>query len=275
MLRKPFLVSLLLWCLVQPSALADDNAESLVIGDSFIIESKILDEARRINVFTPSYYGEPINEPMPVIYMPDGGVNEDFVHIAGLVNVLVMNGSMRPFRLVGIENTERRRDLTGPTDNPEDRKIAPRVGGSAAFRKFLREELMPQIKARYSSTEEAAIVGESLAGLFVVETLVKEPALFDHYIAIDPSLWWNRRALLNNAAQWKDEKFAGKSLYFAASSEPDIAETANLLAEQLQNTPGTALNWHHAPMPEETHASIYHPAALQAFRKVFARRQGE
>ena len=54
--------------------------------------------------------------------------------MAGLVQVLVGNGTMRPFLLVGIENTERRRDMTGPTQNAEDRKIAPRVGGSAAFR---------------------------------------------------------------------------------------------------------------------------------------------
>ena len=27
--------------------------------------------------------------------------------------------------------------------------------------------------------------------------------------------------------------------------------------------------WHSEPMPEETHATIYHPAALRAFRAVF------
>ena len=121
--------------------------------------------------------------------MPDGGMAEDFVHIAGLVQVSVGNQTMRPFLLVGIENTERRRDMTGPTQNAGDRRIAPRVGGSAAFRKFLREELMPQIKQHYRTTSETAVVGESLAGLFVVETLLREPDLFDTYIAIDPSLW--------------------------------------------------------------------------------------
>ena len=56
--------------------------------------------------------------------MPDGGMEEDFPHVAGLVQVLTGNGTMRPFLLVGIENTERRRDLTGPTENVEDKKIA-------------------------------------------------------------------------------------------------------------------------------------------------------
>lgn len=70
----------------------------------------------------------------PVLYMPDGGIEEDFLHVAGLVQVSVGNGTMRPFILVGIENTARRRDLTGLTTRAEDKKIAPKVGGSAAFR---------------------------------------------------------------------------------------------------------------------------------------------
>ncbi len=60
---------------------------------------------------------------MPVLYMLDGGVDEDFLHVAGLVQVLVSNGGMRPFMLVrGFRNTARRRDMTGPTSNAEDMK---------------------------------------------------------------------------------------------------------------------------------------------------------
>src|SRR5262249_14962133 len=156
---------------------------------------------RRINVHMPPGYADSSGARLPVLYMPDGGLAEDFLHIAGLVQVSVSNGTMRPFLLVGIENTERRRDLTGPTDNEEDKKIAPRVGGSKAFRKFIREELMPQVKSRYRTTNETAIIGESLAGLFVVETFLLEPALFDTYIAVDPSLWWNNQKLVAEAGE--------------------------------------------------------------------------
>ncbi len=45
---------------------------------------------------------------------------------------------------------------------------------------------MPEMRGRYRTTGETAIVGESLAGLFVVETFLLEPDLFDTYIAIDP-----------------------------------------------------------------------------------------
>ncbi len=128
-----------------------DPATPLVIGDTFTLTSKVLGESRRINVYTPPGLADP-SAALPTLYMPDGGVSEDFLHVAGLVQIGAINGTMRPFRLVGIENTERRRDLTGPTENVEDKKIAPRVGGSAAFRKFLKDELMPVIRERYHTT---------------------------------------------------------------------------------------------------------------------------
>ena len=190
---------------------------------------------------------------------------EDFLHIAGLVQVLVGNGSMRPFLLVGIENTQRRRDLTGPTEDEEDRKIAPQVGGSAAFRTFIRSELMPAINARYRTTSETAIIGESLAGLFVVETLFLEPDLFDTYIAFDPSVWWNNGAVLKRKVPAGDRK---KMLYLAASIDDRDGLTRRLTLLLRKSAPPN-LTWHYERMSGETHATIYHPAAITALRWLF------
>jgi hypothetical protein len=197
----------------------------LTMGETFTIHSRVLGETRRINVYLPYTYADSSRPSLPVLYMPDGGIAEDFLHVAGLVQVSVGNGTMRPFLLVGIENTARRRDLTGPTTKADDRKIAPVVGGSAAFRRFIRTELMPAVKAQYRTTGETAIVGESLAGLFVVETYLLEPGLFDTYIAFDPSLWWNGGALVDSAGP-RLGAAAGRSLYLASSSQDQIlAET--------------------------------------------------
>jgi len=241
----------------------------LVMGDTFTIESKILHETRRINVYKPAGYTESGDLRLPVLYMPDGGMAEDFLHVAGLVEVLVGDHSMRPFLLVGIENTERRRDLTGPTENEDDKKIAPHVGGSEAFRKFLRDELMPEIEQRYRTTNETAIVGESLAGLFIVETLLREPDLFDTYIALDPSLWWNKQFLVKHASELlRAHPGLSKTLFLATSDEKQIVEDTQSLAKILQASAPPGLHWSYTPMPEETHQTIYHPAALKAFRAV-------
>ena len=251
-------------------ATAADKPSPLVIGETFTLDSKELGEKRRVNVYVPAGYADKPDARFPVLYVLDGGMAEDFLHIAGLAQVCVGNGTMRPFLLVGIENTKRRRDMTGQTENTDDKKIADQVGGSAAFRTFIRDELMPQVRERYRTTKETAVIGESLAGLFVVETFFLEPEMFDTYIAVDPSLWWNDRWLVKGAR----EKLRGlpkleKALYLASSDEKGIAEPTKLLADVLTENAPPGLRWRHEKMPEETHSTIYHPAALRAFRAEF------
>ena len=243
----------------------------LVIGDTFTLDSAALGETRRVNVYAPPGYAESPDQRLPVLYMPDGGLAEDFLHIAGLVEIGAINGTMRPFLLVGIENTQRRRDLTGPTTDERDLAIAPKVGGSAAYRAFLRDELMPRIDATYRTTGETAIVGESLAGLFVVESCLLEPGLFDTCIAIDPSLWWNHASLVEGAeARLRELPGLQGTLFLASSDEPEIAADTARLAGILATSAPAGLKWSYAPLPAETHGTIYHPAALRAFREVFA-----
>jgi predicted alpha/beta superfamily hydrolase len=253
----------------EAQAQAASAAAPLVIGQTFTMQSKVLGETRRLNVYLPAGYAESATQRLPVLYMPDGGLGEDFLHVAGLLQILVADGSMRPFLLVGIENTARRRDLTGPTTSAADLKIAPRVGGSAAFRQFIRQELMPEIQRRYRTTAETAIVGESLAGLFVVETLLLEPALFDTYLAFDPSLWWNNGQLASRApALLQSYKGSPRRAYLATSSQGDTTATRQLAAT-LNREAARGLGGHYRAMPEETHQTVYHPAALWAFRLAF------
>lgn len=59
-----------------------------------------------------------------------------------------------------------------------------------------------------------------------------------------------------------------KTLYLATSSE-DRSDITKALAGVLKQSAPPALRWHYTPMPEETHATIYHPAALRALRLLF------
>jgi len=267
---------LLLTSLAVPQTTrAQAPATPLCIGETFTIPSKVLGETRRLNVYLPPVYRDSATVRLPVLYMPDGGLAEDFLHVAGLVQVLVGNGSIRPFILVGIENTQRRRDLTGPTTNADDKKIAPRVGGSATFRQFIRRELMPAVRQRYRTTAEAALMGESLAGLFTVETLLLEPDLFDTYLAFDPSLWWNNGQLTQQAATLLPAyRGPAKTVYLATSSQGDTAATRHLA--HLLHTPGQSrFTSSYEPLTAETHATIYHPAALRGLRLALKPRLGK
>lgn len=125
------------------------------------------------------------------------------------------------------------------------------------------------MRARYRTTDETAIVGESLAGLFVVETFLLEPELFDIYIAIDPSLWWNDHKMVDGATErlrsWPKLE---KALYFVSSGE-ERGLAVQQFADVLSKNAPARIKWHYEKMPEEKHSTVYHPAALRAFRAVF------
>ncbi|MEP6690846.1 MAG: alpha/beta hydrolase-fold protein [Gemmatimonadaceae bacterium] len=242
------------------------QADPMPAHDTLSVVSRALGERRLVNVHTPPGYSAPAAARFPTLYMPDGGLDEDFPHVVHTVDSLIALGLIRPVIVVGIPNTERRRDLTGPTRIATDSAIAPRVGGSTAFRRFIRDELVPAIRARYRTTEERAIVGESLAGLFVVETFLAEPALFDHYVALDPSVWWNRGALVDSAPMRLVTLDAvPRTLYLASSNVDDIAAGTARLAALVRTAPPRGLALVYAPRPDLTHATIFRavgPAAL-------------
>jgi uncharacterized protein len=242
----------------------------LAIGETFRLPSKVLGETRVINVYVPPDYAAGATR-YPVLYMPDGGIAEDFPHVVGAVDVSIKNGVIRPVIVVGIENTERRRDLVGPTTVAEEREAAPHAGGADRFRAFLRDELKPHIASHYRVTAESAIIGESLAGLFVVETLLVEPALFDAYIAVDPSVWWNQQATVRGAAvRFASWPPAAKQLFVATADYVPTHEALDILLGATRDAAPHGLTIKHVPMPEEQHQTIYPFAALRGIRTVFA-----
>jgi predicted alpha/beta superfamily hydrolase len=273
-MRKPMKWASLFLCtlasvLVAGRAIAAE--ESAAPHTTFTMESKAVAETRRINVYTPPGYEAAGDARFPVLYMPDGGIQEDFPHLSTTIDTAIRAGEMRPLILVGIENTERRRDVTGPTEVEEDRKIAPRVGGSAAFRRFIADELMPEVGRRYRVTDETGVIGESLAGLFIVETFFLQPELFDTWIALDPSLWWNNEELVKKAGERLKARseLRGTTLYLS-SAEKDIAAATARLAEILRANAPAGLSWQHKPRPDLRHDNIYRSVSPQVLRELFA-----
>jgi predicted alpha/beta superfamily hydrolase len=236
--------------------------------ETLSINSMVLGEKRVINVSLPPGYADGSTK-FDVLYMPDGALDEDFPHIVNTVRELIARGEISPVIVVGIPNTVRRRDLTPPTVVETDREIAPVVGGSEKFRRFIRDELFPVIAAKYRVTERRSIIGESLAGLFVLETMLLAPEMFSGFIAFSPSLWWNDHALVRTADQhlgkWNER---GGSLYFAVANENDIRPHTDALAELLTKTQPPGLVWKYAPKPAEQHQTIFRAAKEEGLRTV-------
>lgn len=233
--------------------------------ETFTITSKAIGEARSVNVHLPAGYETAATDSFQVLYMPDGGLHEDFVHIVHAVDSLAAAGAIRPAIVVGIPNTERRRDLTGPTRFKADSEVAARIGGSSAFRTFIADEIIPEIGQRYRVTGERSIIGESLAGLFILETFFETPTLFTHYVALDPSLWWNGGALVG-AVPSRVAAFdsARRSLYLATSHEPSTAEGATRIDSILKAAPPKNLRWGYLYRKDLEHGTIFRALEIPA-----------
>ena len=225
--------------------------------ETFTIKSKHIGEDRIINVWTPQNYKTSIDS-LGVMYMADGGIKEDFPHIANTLSKLIKEKKIKPIILVGIQNTQRRRDLTGFTEVAKDKEIAPIVGGSEKFRTFIKDELFSEIDKRYKTNGQKSIIGESASGLFVMETFFLTPDMFNNYIAFDPSLWWNNHYLVRTAEQHL-EKFTTneKRIWFAGSSAKDVSPYTKELAHILKAQNLKNLKWYYADEPKEKHTTIF------------------
>jgi predicted alpha/beta superfamily hydrolase len=251
------LLSILLLLSLSAGVAAQQITDPIPEHDSFTIESRAVKELRTINVWIPKEYAENADA-LPVLYMLDGGIKEDFPHIANTLSELIAADKIEPILLVGIENTQRRRDLTGPTEVKKDKKIAPVVGESASFRAFVRDELFAEVNKRYRTNTSKGIIGESLAGLFVTETFLLEPDMFDFYIAFDPSLWWNNMYLVKNATQYlANNSGKAKTFWFASSDAKDIVKSTSQLAAVLKERNNDQLIWTYSPEPAEQHSTIF------------------
>lgn len=258
--------------------------EAISIGTSYSIRSQALGEARPINVRLPASYGAQ-GEPRryPVLYLLDGGTDQDFLHIAGLAQHGEISGTFPEFIVVGIPTRRRIFELTFPTQderyftwlraNGQPVEFAS-GGGAARFRRFIAEEIIPFVEANFRTDGRRTLMGESLAGLFVVDTLLRQPALFQDYVAISPSLWWNREELGNRAAELlRANDYEGRRLYLTMASEGGTMERAlHSLLAALRTPAAGELRWVHVDRRNsEHHGSIYHRAALDALRTLHPR----
>ncbi|MEQ1808434.1 MAG: alpha/beta hydrolase-fold protein [Terricaulis sp.] len=234
------------------------------------MQARVLGDARQINIWLPPNYRDEVVR-YPVLYVLDGALDQDFIHVAGLGQLGALSATYETFIIVGVQTRARRHELTA---RPSDLRYAhafPEAGGADDFRRFLAEEVIPFIDGRFRTTGRRTLMGESLAGLFVVDTLLHAPRSFDDFIAISPSVWWDDRALAKAApALLALDGFSGRRLYIAFGNEGGTMQRAIgelRSALEHQNT----LQWTLRDRTlSEIHETIYHGAALDALRTFYA-----
>ena len=180
---------------------------------------------------------------------------------------------------MGIANVVRQRDLTYPTTIEADKKKFPAAGHSNKFIAFIEKELQPFIEKNYKTNTSKTIIGHSLGGLLATEILFTKPNLFNKYIILSPSLWWDNGSLLNRNPVILNDTFTQNiAIYIGVGKEGlvDISETphvmevdADLLAEKLKKTKSKNVTIYFDYLPQEVHETVIHQAVFNALRILY------
>ncbi len=222
------------------NAQVSDSRFLYQVGVLDSLYSEILTEQREIFVQVPDSYNATTNRKYPVVFVLDGGV---FLPNVQMVLDVYSGGFMPEMVVVGVSNRQNRiRDLTtSKASTLYGRPFNQESGEADKFIGFLEQELIPHIEENYPVTNYRTLVGHSHGGLFTIYALLKHPNLFQNYLSIDPSLYWDNQQLLKEApSRLQNEVLSGKSLYFSLSGQlhnqnPEIT-IDNVMDDESEST---------------------------------------
>jgi len=241
-------------------------SNKISIGTVDSVYSKILKENREIWVYVPDNAKNNPKQKYPVVYLLDG--NNYFHSFTGVVSHLSeVNGNaiIPDMIVIGIVNTNRGRDLTISYDSLSNYKPN---GGAELFTSFIEKELIPYIEYHYSTAPYRMLVGHSLGGLFVTNTLLKHTSLFNSYLALDPSFDWDKKKLLlESKSIMANDKFENKSFFLGGSSL--CIESNNEFEAILKSNAPPSLNWTSKYYNEDSHGSIPLIGSYDGLRFIF------
>jgi len=245
------------------------TTQPFVIGETLTWQSDVLKQQRSINIYLPQSYQQKPEKHYPVIYLLDGSADEDFIHVVGLVQFGSFSwiNMLKESIVVGIANKDRKHDMTYPTQIEADKKDFPTSGGSAAFINFISEELQPMINNRYRTTGQNTLIGQSLGGLLATEVLFKHPEMFDNYLIVSPSLWWDNASILEHETTLD---LKGKSVFIAVGKEgPLMEKAASDLNMTLKKHVAANTRLKHQYFESLDHGDTLHLAAYAGFEFLF------
>ncbi|MBK7394697.1 MAG: hypothetical protein IPI64_15615 [Chloracidobacterium sp.] len=246
------------------SANAQPQLVASVAHARYKISSTVLNEERTILVRVPADYERGISR-YPVVYMLDAHPPQNAV-MAAIIEQQAWSGMMPEMILVGIQNTDRSRDLT-PTDDGK----GGNVGGGPKFLQFIETEVIPLVEKNYRTQPYRIFAGHSLGGLFAMYAFISRPELFNAYIAASPALAYDDSYVIKRTEEiLKQDKKWNKTFFFAVGDEPTYLKAFNALQDLLKRSKPKDLEYEFRQFKDENHGSVVLPGYYAGMRKIFA-----
>jgi len=270
------------------------NKSQITIGTIDSISSKVLNEERKIWIHLPrsANFKGFSKQKYPVVYLLDGDAH--FNSVVGIIQELSeTNGNTicPEMIIVGIPNTNRTRDLT-PTHSDIDlpfvnKGLSEQSGGGEKFAEFLEKELIPYIDSKYPTAPYKTLIGHSFGGLTAINILTNHTSLFNAYVAIDPSMWWDHQKFLKETAKTLSNKnLANVSLFLGiANTMEDNMDLVKVrkdttvvtkhirsaldLNDFLSQNKKSNLNYQYKYYSDDNHGSVPLIATYDALRFLF------
>jgi hypothetical protein len=131
---------------------------------------------------------------------------------------------------------------------------------------------MPHIEQNYKAAPFKILAGHSVGGLSSVYCLYAHPEMFDAFIAVSPSLWWDKGYAINYAKQHSDWPTNGRHKFLFLADCPEVGpfnEYVNRFNALLKTTRPPRLDYRYMHYPQETHGSTAARAYYDGIRFIY------
>jgi hypothetical protein len=257
--------------------------KEIITADVVTINSKILKEKRTAWVYNPGNKNE--SKTYPVMYVLDG--ESHFKSVVAMVEYLSGANVIPPMIVVGILHSNRMKDLTPTIEDSIADNRGENSGGGENFMSFIKTELFPAIESKYSTAPYRILMGHSVGGLTVINTLIHHKDYFNAYVSIDASLWWDKHKLLKESKTvLATDNYADKKLFLAIANrmekgmdtsavQKDTTENTELirynleLIKSIKSNQRNKLNFDYKYYADDNHGSVSFIAEYDAIRFIF------
>jgi len=220
-------------------------------GITFKLHSKAMNEDRTIMIGVPDGYATS-NKKYPVLYLLDGqwGFSSTVQTLGWLSNPRY--GMIPEVIVVSLHTGDNRMNVMAPTMDKQRKE----GGGGDKLYQFIKEELIPFVDKNYRTYNYRVIGGASLGGLFVMYAFNNNPDLFNGYLSLSPSMWWDNNVMLDRTKDLLSKNPNLRSKVYLALANEGIGMGVDSLASILEKYGSKDLVWKYDKQQQEVHETV-------------------